>query len=119
MYCCNVFKRMIENVGKDGFSIAVCEWQGITHFWLQVRGLKAQEYLYPNQTLKKFDSIRHITLAEGKYVKHCPHCGRKTLALIKKYPERYRALVEEHKMFVSEIGDINEPPESSSGISIE
>ena len=107
---------MIENAGQNGFSIVVCEWQGVVNFWLQARGLTSLQCEKFRQVSKDFGAMKNIRMAEGKYVNYCPHCGRKTLKLVKKYPKEYHALIEKHKTYVSDIGDILYPPEYSQGI---
>ena len=114
MYCCNEFKRLIENAGKRGFSIAICEWNGVINFWFQARsGLINQQCEEIWQALEagKINSIRHMSLAGGQYVRHCLYCGKKLVTLMRKHPEEYRILLEKHKAYVSEIGNILDTPE--------
>ena len=112
MYCCDGFKCLVENAGQKGFSIVVCEWDGVIHFWLQARSGFTDQQLHEFwQALqaRKIDSIRYLSLAEGQYVKYCPYCGKKPLNLLKKYPKEYRVLLAKHKVYVDETGSIKSP----------
>ena len=105
MYCCNEFKRLIENVGRRGFSIAVTELgKGELCFRINLYGLTSKQGSEFSLMDKKFTNIKHITLVTGHYLNYCQYCGIKLSKLLKKYPNEYRVLFEKHKMYLNEDG---------------
>jgi hypothetical protein len=93
MYCCEPFRRYLENAGKRGLSFLVAKNGGEFFILIQTRGVDAAD-----EGAVKIPRVT-VNVAFEVAVKFCPFCGRELKALTTKNPSAFEKLAELHRSF--------------------
>lgn len=94
-YCCESFKRLVDNAGQKGVGVVHAIYLGNRQFILQARPFDKDVYEYhskvdlatgknswPNLTNANGE-MRGMALITNQSMRFCPLCGKELLLLIK------------------------------------